>query len=115
MNWFFLTDSIKGKATIAHDAILFPYEPITKFKLIHMGLVMCANLKRTMVNDLTIQFGNNHHIQGILFLFTTVCFSLNLTIFRVGDLDFSAIDNANTMGKAKVLKFTLTEVIHLLI
>ena len=80
---FFLSHPfVEGKATITYYAILFPNELLTEFELIHVGLVMCTDLERAMVDDLTIQFGDDHHIQWVLFLFSTPRVSLNLVIFR---------------------------------
>ena len=63
MDSFFLTLFVEGKATIAHYAILFPNELLTEFELIHVGLVMRTDSERAMVDDLTVQFGDDHHIQ----------------------------------------------------
>ena len=82
MDSFFLTLFVEGKATIAYYAILFPNKPLVEFELIHMGLVMRTDLERAMVDDLTVQFGDDHHIQGVLLLFSTPSTCLNLLILR---------------------------------
>ena len=63
MDSFFLTLFVEGKATVTHYAILFPNELLMEFELIHVGLVMCTDSERAMVDDLTIQFGDDHHVQ----------------------------------------------------
>ena len=82
MDSFVLTFFVEGKASNTQYAIFFPNELLTEFELIHMRLVMRANLQRTMIDDFTIQFGDDHHIQGVLFLFSTPRVSLNLAILR---------------------------------
>ena len=80
-----------------------------------MGLVMHTDLERAVIDDLTIEFCHYHHIQGVFFFITAICFMLNFCILRLGDLNFSTIDDADTSGKPQVLKFTVAKVFHLLI
>ena len=72
-------------------------------------------MERTVVDDFSIQFGDDHYIEGVLFLFSAPGSCLKFFVFRMGNLDFSPINNAHTIGEAVVLHHCVFEALHLVI
>ena len=77
INHSFLIFYIEGLA-VTYDTILFVNEPFAKLELVPVWLVMRTNSERAVEVDLTIQLGDDYHIQGVLFFLSTICCYLNL-------------------------------------
>ncbi len=67
-----LINSIKGKTAATHDPIFLPNKMLTEFDLVPVHLIMHSNLKRAVIDYVTIELCNNHHVQWVLFFLPAV-------------------------------------------
>jgi hypothetical protein len=58
---------------------------------------MHANLERAVIDYFAIQFCYHQNVQGVLLLLSAPCFRLKFFVFGPGNLDFGAVNNADTV------------------